>query len=91
MSRRTVAAGGREEYYRPARRTLPTRRSPSTRRPEESEAFEGDRNTLPKTIAIAILAVMAVVIAIDAQSVPALSLLAIVGLGAVIAAMAVYG
>jgi hypothetical protein len=49
------------------------------------------RNTLPVVITVAVLGIMAVVIAIDFQSVPALAVLTVVSIGGLIAAYAVYG
>lgn len=85
MARRTVAAEVREKSSRP------DRGSAATEGGDEDQPLAGDRNMLPVVITIAILIVMAAVIAIDAQSVPALSVLAIISLGAVIAAIAMYG
>ena len=97
MSRRNVAAGGREEYYRPARSTAPARPGRPDRRPamaeriSESPSIGGDQNTLPMTMTMALLAVLAVVVAVDAQSVPMLSVFAILAFGGVIACIAIFG
>ena len=51
----------------------------------------GSRNVMPMGITVAVLAVMALAIAVDTSSVPGLSLLAIVSLGALIGAIVTWG
>jgi hypothetical protein len=85
MAKRTAPTAGREEYRR-----MPQRRR-AAGRTEESAALADDRNMLPVYLTIGILAVVGVVVAIDALSVPALAALAIIAIGGVIAAVAMYG
>jgi hypothetical protein len=59
--------------------------------PVENTSLAGDNNTLPVVITVAVLAIMAVAIAIDASSVPALAALAVIALGGIIAAIARFG
>lgn len=84
---KSITPAAREAYRRVARRP----RTPSPAQAERTTVLNEDTNNLPTIISIAILLVMTVVLVIDFHFVPGLSLLTIVLMGSVIAAIAAFG
>ena len=80
-------SAAREAYRRVARHP----RAPSPAQPERTAALSEDTNNLPKILCTAILLVMTVVLVIDFHFDPGLSLLTLVLMGSVIAAIASAG
>lgn len=81
------APAAREAYRRVARRP----RAPSPAPAERTAVLNEETNNLPVIISIAILIVMTVVLVIDFHFDLGLSLLTVVVMGSVIAAIATFG
>ena len=84
---KSVNPATREAYRRVARHP----RTPSPAQPERTTVLNEDTNNLPTIISIAILLVMTVVLVIDFHFDFGLSLLTVVLMGSVIAALATFG
>ena len=84
---KSISPAAREAYRRVARHP----RSQSEPQPERAAVLNEDANNLPTIISIAILLVMTFVLIIDFHFDPGLSLLTLVLMGSVIAAIVTFG
>ncbi len=84
---KSISPAAREAYRRVARHP----RSDLPSQPERATALNEDANNLPIVLSIAILIVMTAVLIIDFHFNLGLSLLTLVVMGSVIAAIAVFG